>query len=338
MTGTTTVAELRADGISRPRLVPGAYIGRFRIVAGVAAGPATSVYFAHAEGSDRGIALKALDGPRARRPGRLDRFRREIRLLAACRDPGIVPLLDAEEDGETPFYVMPWISGPTLDQEARRGRMEPRRAAGIALGIARALESIHRLGVVHRDVKPSNVVLSGRDRDRAWPILIDFGIADRMEEIRTGPPEGILGTIPYLSPEQIRAPWEVDGRSDLYALGSTLYELLTGRRPLQGHSRESSTFRILAGQVGRDCRSLRDAPAEIRAICGRLLVGDADRRYPHAADVVADLERVVGGELPVPGRGPDAVTARRALASRLLPAIAGAAAGAALSWLAYSLF
>jgi eukaryotic-like serine/threonine-protein kinase len=185
------------------------------------------VLLAHDDELDRPVAIKLLAEHLARDPSFRTRFLREARLSAALAHPNVVQVFDAGEDGGRPYIVMEHVRGETLaDVLARRGRLPADEAVGLALQACGGLQHAHDAGLVHRDVKPQNLLL----RDDGTLKLVDFGIARAAEETRLTQAGTILGTAAYLSPEQA-AGEEVTPAADVYSLGVVLYELLTGRTP-----------------------------------------------------------------------------------------------------------
>src|SRR5262249_39289225 len=165
-------------------------------------------------------------------PKRVERFLREARAAAGLRHPSIVPVYDAGEDGEVRYIASAFIEGRPLSGAVEEKGMDCRRAARIVRRLADALGYAHTLGIVHRDVKPANVMLDAEDR----PHLMDFGLAARLESADKLTHEGaVLGTPSYMAPEQAAGQQgEAMPESDQYALGVVLYELLTGRTPFEG--------------------------------------------------------------------------------------------------------
>src|SRR5580658_1298126 len=199
------------------------------------------------------VALKVLDahsgeGSRSRA---LERFAREARLLAQIRHPGVVRFVafGTTSHGE-PYLAMEWLDGETLAARLGRGPLSIDEALVLARRLASALASAHAVGVVHRDVKPSNVLLVDGDLEQAK--IIDFGIA-RFAPLATDVtrPGGVLGTPGYMAPEQARALREIDARADVYALGCVLFRALTGRLPFEGDDALSVLAKILLERTPR---------------------------------------------------------------------------------------
>src|SRR5437764_4364467 len=211
-------------------MAPGQLIGgRYRLAQEIGRGGMAAVYRAHDQQLDRDVALKLVDsGPASEDFS--DTFLKEARAAASLRDPNVVTVFDVGEHDGRPFFVMELLEGGDLRALLRaRGRLGPREAGRIALGVARALAAVHASGLIHCDVKPHNVLLTSDGQ----PKLADFGVSRVAAASRSADRTEIVGTVPYLSPEQVRGQ-ALDPRTDVYALGSVLYELLAGRPPFSG--------------------------------------------------------------------------------------------------------
>ncbi|HRY44725.1 MAG TPA: serine/threonine-protein kinase [Thermoanaerobaculia bacterium] len=249
-------------------------------------GGSAVVYEAFDRELKRSVALKVLRTDRTSEAA-LKRFRREVAIARDAASPRLVRVFDIGQAGDTVFLTMELVEGESLRELLARGPLLPERATAIAAEVLRALADLHALGIVHRDVKPGNILLS----DAGEVKLADFGLARHWEgsETRVTETEALVGTVEYLSPEQALGDL-LDARSDLYAVGVVLFEMLAGRVPLRG---ESAIGTIVAHirQEPIDVRKLRpEAPAWLSAVVARLLAKDRERRYATAADVLADLE------------------------------------------------
>jgi len=270
-------------------LAPGTLLaGRYRILGLVGVGGMGMVYRAQDEQLDLPVALKILRPDLAQEGQRLERFKQELVLARQVSHPNVVRTHDLGSDGEIVFLTMDFVPGRSLDQLlADEGRLAPEQAAAIARQIASGLAVAHDAGVVHRDLKPGNILVD--DAGRA--AISDFGIARSLAGSGPTLPGSIVGTLDYLSPEQARGE-EVDGRADLYALGILLYEMLTGKLPFAGGSAAEMLAQRLTGST-RDLGSTGvQVPRPLAAIVRRLLQRDRARRYQSAREVLADLDRV----------------------------------------------
>ena len=242
------------------------------------------------DGTDgRRRALKVVHSAVMEGPEGLDRFRREVELLSRVRHPAVPAVLEWGTDEGEAYYVTELIDGSDLKTEIRRlGLVPPRDAARLASEIAEALHAAHLAGVIHRDVKPQNVMLGADGRVH----LVDFGIArsvGRGTRIFTG--TGItLGTPEYMSPEQFETP-RVDARSDIYSLGVLLFEMLTGGLPFTGDSPVAVAISHRT-EAPRDVRTLGpDVPAWLARIVSTCLEKDRARRFANAADLAMALRK-----------------------------------------------
>jgi serine/threonine protein kinase len=254
------------------------------------------VYRARDSRLGRDVALKVLPEELTHDPKRRARFEREARLIGGITHPNILSLYDIGEDDGILFAIFELLEGKTLRNRLAAGPIPAQRAAGIAAGVARGLAAAHAKGVIHRDLKPENVFLIG---DGGVKVL-DFGLARQMtldeesEELAEAETEdlltragSILGTVGYLSPEQVRGE-PADQRSDIFALGCVLHEMLSGQRPFTGET----VPEILTAVLREEPRKLDPAPAlpGLARIVDRCLAKDADRRFQCAADLAFALD------------------------------------------------
>ncbi len=266
---------------------PGTEIGRrYEVRSVLGTGGSAVVYEAFDRELKRRVALKVLRTDRTSEAA-LKRFRREVSIARDAASPRLVRVFDIGQAGDTVFLTMELVEGESLRELLAHGPLPPRRAAAIAAEVLRALADLHALGIVHRDVKPGNVLLAATGEVK----LADFGLARHWEgsETRVTETEGLVGTVEYLSPEQALGD-HLDARTDLYSLGVALFEMLAGKVPLRG---ESAIGTIVAHirQEPADVRKLRpETPAWLSAVVARLLAKDRERRYATAVDVLADLE------------------------------------------------
>jgi eukaryotic-like serine/threonine-protein kinase len=243
----------------------------------------------------RTVAVKVLAPQFADDDGFVMRFRREAQAAASIGHPHIVSVFDTGSDDGVHFIVMEYVEGRTLAEIlAGGGRILPDRAIDIAMDVCRALEAAHAQGVIHRDIKPGNIMLDPRGDVK----VTDFGIARVTTTADTvAQTAAILGTASYLSPEQAQGQ-PVDGRSDIYSLGCVLYEMVTGRPPFLGDSPVAVASKQVLEQPTPPSRLNPDVTADLDAVILRALAKNPANRYQSAEEMRADLERAKRG-LPV---------------------------------------
>jgi serine/threonine-protein kinase len=299
---------------------PPATIGRYRIRSELGQGGMGIVYRAFDPNIDREVAIKTLrDAPglgAAAREQQRERFLNEARAAGRLRHPGIVAVLDADVDPATglPFLAMELVHGQSLEQELEAGRrFAPAESVAIVAAVADALAYAHRQGVVHRDVKPGNILLEEGGGVR----ITDFGIARLGESslTRTGQ---ILGSPAYMSPEQI-AGARVDARSDVFSLGVVLYHLLAGERPFQGEALSTLSYQIVHQEPIPPGRIDPTLPASLEDVVLRALAKRPEERWPGAAELAQALRAAA-----VPAAG---AAARRTATGTLVVDAPAAGAG-----------
>jgi hypothetical protein len=268
--------------------------GRYRLVQRIAGGGMASVWEAVDDVLARPVAVKLLHPHLAADEQFVTRFRREAVAAARLAHPSIVSIFDTCSDGATEAIVMELVRGTTLRAELdKRGRFEPAAAASVVAEIADALVAAHAAGIVHRDVKPANVLLSTDGR----VLVADFGIAKAIDELDLTGAGTTLGTAKYLAPEQVEGR-PVDGRTDVYAAGVILHELLAGSPPFTADTEAATAL----ARLHRDPEPLRATnpavPAELEAIALRALARDPAQRIGSASEL-RDALRAFGRGAPV---------------------------------------
>lgn len=238
-------------------LEPGSRVGPYEIVSMLGQGGMATVYKAYQASLDRQVAIKVMADRYASNPAFVERFRREARSIARLRHPNILTVHDAGEDNGLLYMVMEYVDGPTLREEMAGKPLPPERCASIINQMSGALNYANLQGIVHRDVKPSNVLID-KANDRA--VLSDFGIAKLLDgtgEALTGTNEG-MGTPEYMSPEQALGE-TLDGRSDEYSLAAMAFEMLAGRPPFRG----DTPIAVVMGHVSKDIPSVREFNGQV---------------------------------------------------------------------------
>ena len=269
---------------------------RYRIVKHLARGGMADVYEAEDTLLNRSVAVKVLHANFASDQAFVARFRREAQAAANLSHPNIVAIFDWGQDEGTYFMVMELIRGRTLREIMRtEGAIMPRRAAEIAAEAAAALSIAHQHGVYHRDIKPGNIMIT---EDGAVKVT-DFGIAralDDSEELtRTG---AVIGTATYFSPEQAQG-LPADERSDVYALGIVLYEMLAGKPPFTGESPVAVAYQHVSEHAVSPDQVNPEAPRELSAIAEHAIRKSPSDRYATADEFRSDLQRYLGGAEPI---------------------------------------
>jgi Tol biopolymer transport system component len=284
----------REGGLS---IVPGSRLGPYEIRGVLGAGGMGRVYRAYDPGLDRDVAIKALFRDLTTEETSLRRFEREAKLLATLSHPNIASIYGFHVFDGRPYLVLELVEGETLDEILARQALPWERAVPITRQVAEALEEAHGKGIVHRDLKPSNVKVSRGGRVK----VLDFGIARRLGPRANGgvasatlTQEGaVLGTAAYMSPEQARGE-AVDERTDVWALGCLLYEMLAGRRAFEGRTVSDLLASVLRDEVDRGALPPQ-TPAALVRLLQRCLRKDPRRRFQHVGDVRLELEELEGG-------------------------------------------
>src|SRR5215218_2557807 len=284
--------------------------GRYRLDAQVGTGGMSTVYRAFDATLERRVAIKLMHREIASDSDQLERFRREARAVAQLSHPHIVGVIDAGEDEGRPYIVFEYVEGETLKERIRRmGRLPVDEAIAYAIDISRALGSAHSHHIVHRDVKPQNVLIDTEGSAK----VTDFGIARTLDEDGLTSDGRVLGTTDYVSPEQALGH-AVGPQSDIYSLGIVLFEMLTGDVPFHGENQVTVAMK----HVREDLPDLQIRRPEVSAslvvVLERATAKDLSRRTPDAATLVAELEDVLAIETARSGHATgEATTVLRSL-------------------------
>ncbi|MGF0310686.1 Stk1 family PASTA domain-containing Ser/Thr kinase [Rhodococcus sp. IEGM1428] len=263
-------------------------------------GGMSEVHLARDTRLDRDVAIKVLRADLARDPTFYLRFRREAQNAAALNHPAIVAVYDTgeaeTEAGPLPFIVMEYVDGDTLRDIVRaEGPMPPRRAMEVIADVCAALDFSHRNGIVHRDVKPANIMINNAGAVK----VMDFGIARAIADSSSPMTQtaAVIGTAQYLSPEQARGE-QVDARSDVYSLGCVLFEILTGEPPFKGDSPVAVAYQHVREDPQLPSLVNDTVPRELDSIILKAMAKNPANRYQSAAEMRTDLVRVLGGQRP----------------------------------------
>lgn len=269
-------------------LSAGANIGHYRIVEKIGAGGMGEVYLAEDTSIRRKVALKFLPAHMCEDEDSRARFHREAEATAKLNHPNIVTIFGVSEHEGRPYFAMELVSGQTLGSLAKAENLDFERIVDLTLQICEGLAAAHESGVIHRDIKPNNIVVDEKNRLR----LLDFGLAavKGAEQLtRTG---STMGTVQYMSPEQVQGK-ELDHRSDLFSLGVVVYELITGRTPFGRDNEAAALNAILQDEPEPLARYKADVPDELQRMVSKLLEKDPSMRYQSAQGVTSDLKRMV---------------------------------------------
>jgi tRNA A-37 threonylcarbamoyl transferase component Bud32 len=259
--------------------------GRYRLEAKLGSGGMSTVYLARDTTLDRQVAVKVMHREMSEQADQLERFRQEARAVAKLSHPNVVAVIDAGEDGGHPYIVFEYVEGETLKQRINRvGALDAREALAYAIEVARGLTVAHARKMVHRDIKPQNVLIDSEGRAK----LTDFGISRQLERDGLTATGRVLGTTDYVSPEQAMGRG-VDQRSDLYSLGVVLYEMLTGQVPYQADSQVGVAMKHVNEDMP-DVQTYRpDLSAAAALVVERATAKDPDQRYQDIGEMIDDL-------------------------------------------------
>jgi serine/threonine-protein kinase len=292
--------------------------GRYALGEMIGTGGMADVFIGDDTRLNRKVAIKVLRRDLARDPSFVARFRKEALAAGGLNHSGIVSVYDSGEENNSPYIVMELITGESLRQLLQKGLIPQARALEIVEGILQALEYSHKEGIVHRDIKPGNIMIT----DSGDIKVMDFGIARATDDIGATMTNtwNVVGTAQYLSPEQATGEM-ADGRSDLYSLGCLMYELLTGRPPFTGDTPVSIAYQHVSSPITPASQVKPGLSTDIDRMLEVVLSKDPKNRYQDATAMLADLQRVIKGE-PVTTKI-QKVFPRRKLISTLSAIIAG---------------
>jgi serine/threonine protein kinase len=264
-------------------------LGKYEVTELVGRGAMGEVYIAHDPLIGRLVALKTITNGLAGRPDLLERFHQEARSAGTLQHPNIVTIYELGQEGETPFIAMEFLEGESLDGLIqRRPALTITQKLNYIIPVCRALNFAHKRGVIHRDIKPANVMISNEGVVK----VVDFGIARQMESSVTQT-DALLGTLAYMSPQQIRGE-RADARSDIWATGVMLYELLTFQRPFDGANQAALVLNISSNDVLPPSVKtiVPDCGRPLEALVDRMLAKDIERRYQNMEQVLHAFEGV----------------------------------------------
>jgi serine/threonine-protein kinase len=260
--------------------------GRYRLEAKLGSGGMSTVYLSRDETLDRPVAVKVMHREMSEQPEQLQRFRQEARAVAKLTHPNVVSVIDAGEDGGHPYIVFEYVKGETLKQRiARVGALDTQEAIAYAIEVARGLSVAHARNMVHRDIKPQNVLIDEEGRAK----LTDFGISRQLEQAGVTATGRVLGTTDYVAPEQAMGKG-ADPRSDIYSLGVVLYEMLVGQVPFHADSQVGVAMKHVNEELPDVQRRRPEASAAVALVVERATAKNPDERYQTIAEMIDDLE------------------------------------------------
>src|SRR5438067_10058149 len=280
-------------------------LGHYTIVSKIGAGGMGHVYLARDRTElDRRVAIKILPTEVASQPKRMQRFVQEAKTVSALNHPNVLTIFEFGQDGDTRFIAMEYVEGVTLREHLRVHRLKLHEVLDIATQVATALDAAHEAHVVHRDIKPDNIMV--RRRDHIVKVL-DFGLAKPVDmlgsdggvdseagtrlQVKTEPGV-VMGTVAYMSPEQSEGAERIDHRTDIWSLGAVLYEMIAGRVPFEGKDVHRQVIAIQEQSVAPLSRFAEGVPDRLEDIVAKALAKDPDERYQTAKDLLIDLKNL----------------------------------------------
>src|SRR5438552_3498134 len=273
----------------------GRRLGQYEILNMLGKGGMAVVYRARQASMDRDVAVKVIGGDLAENPDFVARFEREGKLIARLKHPHILPVYDFGRDEDLLFLVMELVEGGSLDQKLRNSAMPAPQAALMFAQIASALNYAHDQGIIHRDLKPNNILLDQSNN----PYLTDFGIAKMMQDntARLTATGVAMGTPSYMAPEQWRGE-NVDARTDIYALGIMLYEMLTGDLPFKGDTPYALMYKHFDAAAPSPRTLHPELPDSVGEVINKALAKKQDDRYASASLMAQDLTAALAAPRP----------------------------------------
>ena len=265
-------------------------IGRYEVKSELGRGGMATVYRAYDPNSGREVAIKVLPREMLHDPQVRSRFEREIKLIAALEHSVIVPIYDAGEFNEQPYFVMRFMNGGSLSDIIEKGPIPLEDTAKIVEKIAQGLAYAHRKGVIHRDLKPDNILFD----ENGEPFISDFGVAKFAESASNLTGSGVIGTPAYMSPEQAQGI-EIDIRSDVYGLGVIVYQMLTGHQPYSADTPMGVVVKHITEPVPEILKALPNLPEEVDAVIKTAMAKDKDQRYQNTIELAKALNTVAFG-------------------------------------------
>ena len=275
-------------------------IARYEVQSEIGRGGMATVYLAYDPNFRRKVAIKLVSVNLQENPVFRARFEREAHLIARIEHPAIVPVYDFGEQDQQPYLVMRYMAGGSLSTRIAGKMMPLEEAARVIAQIAPALDAVHAQGIVHRDLKPGNILFD----DFGNAAIGDFGIAHLSEATVDLTGSALIGTPAYMSPEQVQGERELDGRSDVYALGVILFEMLTGQGPFRATTPMSVALKHLTDPIPSILSLRPELPGGVELVLNKALAKDREMRYPSPSAMAQDLQTVLATETKSPVSAP----------------------------------
>lgn len=272
--------------------------GDFEITQNLGRGGMSTIYLGRQLSVDRTVAIKVLEKSLLGDPSFMDRFSREVITTAKLQHPHIIPIYSHGQHEDMPYVVMAYVPGGSLQDRMWEEKPVFEEIANLFIDVCQALDHAHAQGVIHRDIKPANILIDQQQN----AILTDFGIAHIATETQQQTGEALLGTLSYIAPEMITPDNDITPAVDIYSLGVTLYQVLTGELPFRAKTAPELMWSHLNETIPLATLVQPDLPAPVDAIIQKAMAKDPTHRYSSAGEFAADLRKVIQGQSAAPGR------------------------------------
>jgi serine/threonine-protein kinase len=266
-------------------------IGRYQILDKVGSGGMAVVYLGQEEVFERQVAVKVLPSHLGQDPDNRERFRREAKAIASLEHAAVVPVYDYGQDGEQLFLVMRYMQGGSLKDRLTHGRVPLPAAATIIKRVASALDKAHSMGMIHRDIKPGNILFDLEDN----PYITDFGLVKMVESSVQLTHSEFFGTPAYTSPEQCQGDKDIDGRADVYSLTAMFFHMVTGNPPYESNNAMALLMKHVADPIPLLSTTAPDLPAALQRVIERGMAKLPADRYATTGEMAKDVERAASG-------------------------------------------
>jgi serine/threonine protein kinase len=289
------VAPLPIEHYNHPMLPTN--IGRYKILDKVGSGGMAVVYLGQEDVFERQVAVKVLPSHLGQDPDNRERFRREAKAIASLEHAAVVPVYDYGQDGEQLFLVMRYMQGGSLKDRLTHGPLPLPAAALVIKRIAAALDKAHSMGMIHRDIKPGNILFDLEDN----PYITDFGLVKMVESSVQLTHSEFFGTPAYTSPEQCQGDKAIDGRADIYSLAAMFFHMITGSPPYESNNAMALLMKHVVDPIPRLLETAPFLPAELQMVIERGMAKLPADRYSTAGEMARDVERIASGA-PAPAQ------------------------------------